>query len=331
MGILKKSAVGIEIDSKEIRAVHLTGKPDKPGLCTFARFSLDEGVVKDGKVIKKNELGVALSTMWSRENIKCRDVVLGVNNQDVIVRFASFVKVPGDKLDSMIRFQAQDYIPIPIEEVELGYSVTGEESNAEGSFYNVLLVAGKKKMLFDFISSIQYARLNIVDVGVSMLSFMKHVPDEISDLPIVVLNLSNDFGNIVILDKKEPGMARTFSYNNETTRIINELNNKYADLDFIIDDSRLDSLCSILAGEIRSSVLYYQNQKPGALFRNILLIGGLARIKHLAERLKQLTGTDVTVVSRKNSRINLTVANGFAYRDADYAICTNLAIRGLEV
>lgn len=337
MGILQKSAVGLEIDSKEIKAVHLSGNPDKPHLRTFCRFPLRDGVVKDGKVFSAGELGVALATMWTRENIKCRDVILGVNNQDIIVRFANFVKVPEDKLDNLIRYQAQEYIPIPIEEVELDYSIIGEENHDDENYYNVLLVAGKKKMLFDFMTSIQSAHLNIVDIGVSMLSFTKLVPNELSDLPLVVVNLSYDFGNIVIVDNKKPGMARTISFSREITQIADELSSKSPGDDCIIgdeciiDDALLDRFCSTLATEIRSSVLYYQSQKPNAVFHKILLIGSLVRVKNLVERLRQFTDTDVVVFSQKRSGVNLIGANNVLYNDSDYAICTNLAIRGLEV
>ena len=331
MGVFKKSSVGLEIDSKEIRAVHVTGKPERPYLCTFARFPLNEGIVKDGKVLKENELGVALSTMWARENIKGRDVILGVNNQDIIVRFANFVKVPKDKLDNLIRFQAQEHIPIPIEEVELDYSVIGEESSDEGTFLKILLVAGKKKMLFDFIASLKAAKLNIVDIGASMLSISGILPREICDLPIAVVNLSNDFGNIIILNNGEPGMARTINYHKDIISVVKELNEKNPDIGYDIDDTRMDSICAILASEIRSSVLYFHNQNSNAIFCDIILTGKLSKIKCLAERLKQLTETNVRVVSYNESRINLTGVDAFSGHEPDFAICTNLAIRGLEV
>ena len=331
VGVFKKSSVGLEIDSKEIRAVHVTGKPERPYLCTFARFPLNEGIVKDGKVLKENELGVALSTMWARENIKCRDVILGVNNQDIIVRFANFIKVPKDKLDNLIRFQAQEHIPIPIEEVELDYTVIREESNDEGTFLKILLVAGKKRMLFDFIASFKAAKLNIVDIGASMLSVTRLVPKGIYDLPVAVVNLSNDFGNIIILNNGEIGMARTINYNKDIVSIVKELNENKFEFGYTIENSLLDSICATLADEIRSSVLYYQNQNSNTIFRDIILTGNLARIKNLTERLKQLINANVMIVSQKESGINLTGLNLASYQEPDYAICTNLAIRGLEV
>jgi len=213
MGIFEKSVVGIEFDSTEIRAIHLKGTPGKPRLVTYGRMQLQEGAVKDGKVQSPWLLSEAISNMWEKYGIKCRNVILGINNQDIIVRFAAFPKVPEDKIDNMIRFQSENYIPIPIEETELDYAVLGEDISVAPLQLKVLLVAARKQMLFDYINAMNKARLNVIDIGVSMLSLERLIPISLKNVPLIIVNLSNDFGNIVISDGKKLGFARTFSYN----------------------------------------------------------------------------------------------------------------------
>ncbi|MDI9483734.1 MAG: pilus assembly protein PilM [Bacillota bacterium] len=330
MDIFKKSVVGIEVDSAEIRAVHIEGKADRPNALAFAKMPLNKGIVQDGKVLDTYGLGAALSALWANENIKSRDVILGVNNHDVIVRFADYPKVPEDKLDGMIRFQSQEYIPIPLDEVELDYAVIGETVNDEGTFLKVLLVAGKKKMLFDFIASLQAARLNILDIGVSMLSVSRIVPEQIRNLPVAVVNLTNDFVNIVIMNKNEPGMARTFNYPSDMAPYVKEITarNNFSGR---LENEVADGICDVLAGEIRSSVIYYHNQNPDAVFNNIILTGSLAKVKCISDKLMNLTETNVKAVSPSELGINLSRLDKGSSFTSDFAICTSLAIRGLEV
>ena len=63
------------------------------------------------------------------------------------MRFASFPKVPEDKIRSMIYFQAQEYMPVSIEELELDYVVVSEKKTEEGEFINVVLVGQERKCL----------------------------------------------------------------------------------------------------------------------------------------------------------------------------------------
>ena len=56
MGIFKKSVVGIEIDTTEIRAVNLEGTSDKPRLISYGRQPLNNGIVKDGIYLNQSYL-----------------------------------------------------------------------------------------------------------------------------------------------------------------------------------------------------------------------------------------------------------------------------------
>ncbi|HZK27718.1 MAG TPA: hypothetical protein VFD00_09325, partial [Thermoclostridium sp.] len=64
MGIFKKSVVGIEIDTTEIRAVNLSGSSDKPQLLSYGRQSLKKGIVNDGAVLEPKMLVEAIIGLW---------------------------------------------------------------------------------------------------------------------------------------------------------------------------------------------------------------------------------------------------------------------------
>jgi len=322
MGIFEKSVVGIEFDSTEIRAIHLKGTPGKPRLVTYGRMQLQEGAVKDGKVQSPWLLSEAISNMWEKYGIKCRNVILGINNQDIIVRFAAFPKVPEDKIDNMIRFQSENYIPIPIEETELDYAVLGEDISVAPLQLKVLLVAARKQMLFDYINAMNKARLNVIDIGVSMLSLERLIPISLKNVPLIIVNLSNDFGNIVISDGKKLGFARTFSYN---TVVIEAIKNCK------IDEKMLETFCEFIAGEIRSSVFYYQNQYPNVNIQEIAITGGLSRINGFTQRLKE--NLEINVYSfdgLEGFDTNNSKNNTDLFFSADFAVCASLALRGLE-
>lgn len=329
MKLFSHSAVGMEIDSEEIRIIQMEGKPERPVMKVFARLPLKRGIVEEGRAVKAEELGSALSELWSKAGVGCRDVVLGINNQDIIVRFATLPKVPLDKLDNLIRFQSIDYIPIPVEEIELDYTITGELKNEAGSFYKVLLVAGRKKMLFQFLNAFQKAKLNISDITASMLSMNRLIPKELQGKPLAMMNLSNDFGNIVIMDRGEIGIARTFKYPGEFNPSRPEA--AIANGDYTPVRQIPDEFCSFLAEEIRSSVRYYRNQNPEADFQHFAFTGCVSRTNGMIPKMKQLLESNVFLLDLKQLGGNLANdANGMIVA-SDYSICACLAIHGLEV
>jgi type IV pilus assembly protein PilM len=330
MSILNKSVVGLEINSNEIRGVQMEGSADKPYIRSFGRYPLSYGTVKDGKVVKPSELGAALKKLWNKANFKCRNVIIGISNQDVIVRFASFPKVPKDKLDSMIRFQSEDYIPIPLDEIELDYAVTGESASEQGTNLIVLLVAARKQMLFDYISAMDSAGLNVADIGVSTLSLELLIPKELRKFPVAAVNLSIDGASILIMNNGVPGMARAFVYSTEISGCLHKLSGLDPDSEYSVEEEELDQVCSFIAKEIRSSVLYYQNQNPGANVQNLVLTGSLARTLGFVERMRQILGISVELAG-KIQGLTGAIKDYKGFRLPDYAVCSSLAIRGLGV
>lgn len=328
MGLLKRSSVGMEIDAKEIRVVYLEGSADKPAPCVFARHPLPEGIVRDGKAANPAELGAAITTLWAKENIKCRNVILGINNQDVIIRFAVVPALPKDKLHNLIHYQSTEYIPIPIHEIELDYSVIGETTNNSGNALKLLLVAGRKNMLYDFITALEAARLNITDITVSMLAMVRLVPMELRDEPLLCINLSNDYGNIVILNRNEPGMARTFSYPAGLQPSLLKLTGSDRYDGYAAREEALDKVSNYLAGEIRSSVQYYRNQDPDLVFRRVYVTGNYAKAEGLLSGIQQLLQTDITLLDLDRTQ-KAKLADEQA--SSDYTVCYSLALRGLEV
>ncbi|NLO40994.1 MAG: pilus assembly protein PilM [Ruminiclostridium sp.] len=327
MGIFTKSSVGMEIDSKEIRVAYVEGTADKPIPRVFARHALPEGVVRDGKVASPGELATAISALWARENIKSRDVILGVNNQDVIIRFAAVPDLPKDKLYNLIHFQSTDYIPIPIHEIELDYSVVGKTSNNAGELLKLLLVAGRKNMLNDFIAALEAARMKITDISVSMLAAVRLVPEQMRNEPIVVVNLSNDFGNIVIMNQNEPGMARTIAYPSHIQPSLSRLTGQDRYDGYTARTESLEKVCNYLANEIRSSVLYYRNQEPELFFQQYYITGSHARDEGVLSGIRQLLQTDVSLLDLSSLKQAGTLAGESS---SDYTVCYSLAISGLE-
>ena len=327
MGLFKRSSVGMEIDSNEIRVVCLEGSSNKPVPRVFARYALPKGIVRDGKVVSFSELGSAISAMWAQNSIKSRDVILGINNQDIIIRFAVVPDLPGDKLHNLIHFQSTDYIPVPADEIELDYSVVGSTYINSVSMLRLLLVDARKNMLNDFIKALEYARLRITDIAVSMLEVVNLIPQGMKDKPIVIINIANDFANIVIMNQNKPGLVRTISYPSTLQTYFIKLSGADKYQGFTSRSEAIDKVCNYIANEVRSSVQYFRNQEPDINFSQFYMTGSHAMDEGLLAGVQQLLQTDIAFLE-----LNLAQGKRLSQEDSysNYTVCYSLAIRGLE-
>jgi type IV pilus assembly protein PilM len=335
--VIGKRVVGLELDTGIARAVEMAGKPGSPSLVHLGSIPLPGGVVKEGMIIDPEQVGLALKEYWNRVGFRERNVLLGVSNQGVLVRHITVPKVPLNKLKNIIHFQAQEYLPIPVESVVLDFLVLDEiegESEAEKQL-EVLLVAARRDMLDSFLKALEIAQLDPVDVDVSSMAMIRLLPEKAMQMTIAMVNVANGLNSILVSSNGKPRLARL-----GLVKIVDLAESLGCTIDNIFKACSInpDSTSAItnswinsLAVEIRSSLTYYQDLPGSSRVEGILLSGRGARFANVAELLDQYLELPVRIfnplkaypaVARKLAKTKTDVL--------DYATSTGLALRGLE-
>lgn len=328
-------AVGLEIDSGVARAVEAGGSPAATRLFALASSPLPEGSVEEGMVLKPADVGSALRGLWSAGAIRERQVLLGVSNQGVLVRYATIPRVPAAKLDNVIRFHAQEHLPIPLDSVVMDYMVIGEVEKEEGKMLEVLLVAARRDMLGGFLEALDLAGLQAADIDVSTLALMRTLPAAASDRTVAVVNIANGLSNILVSARGRPRLARLVSA--KIKDLADKLN---CPLDAVINLSVSDQPAvrevlqpwiNNLVSEVHSSLAYFQNQPDSTELEAVVLNGRGARLGGIARRLEEELELPVRIVSPFAGYVNSGKKEQVHGPGAvEYAISAGLARRGLE-
>lgn len=331
------SGVGLELDTGEARVVQFQGNARNPEVSAWGRIALPDGAVEDGMVAQPEAVGEALAELWSESGITGRDVVVGVFNQSVLVRFAAFPKVPRDKLDKVIRYQAQDYLPIPLAGVVLDYAVIGETVTDAGPQVEVLLVAAQRDMLDGFLSGLEAARLSPKDIDVSSLALLRILPKGAASGTTAVVNIANGLSSIIVAAQGVPRLARLMpvGLRNAAEMLGCSLREVVPDggppsAESVLPADDLLPWSTSLAGEIRSSIGYYEAQTGVAVDR-IILSGRGARLKGLSAQLQENLGAAIECLDPLHG-VSIPDGGraGISYEASDYAVSIGLARRGLE-
>jgi type IV pilus assembly protein PilM len=135
---------------------------------------LEPGVFREGEVADADALGVALKELFSKYKLS-RSVRLGVANQRVAVRTLRLPAIDKpEELESAIRFQAQDQIPMPLEQAVLDWEVIGHARGDEGQrFVDVVVVAARRDMLTAMMEALRKAGLRPVGIDLSAFGMIR--------------------------------------------------------------------------------------------------------------------------------------------------------------
>lgn len=164
LGKKKKSLVGLDIGSSALKAVEL--KPARNGfeLLHVAHQNLQSDTIVDGHIIDLNHVSDSINRIWNEQNIKTDQVATSLSGHAVIVKKILLPSMSEEELDEQIHWEAEQYIPFDINDVNLYHEIVGHD--ASGQNMDVLLVACKRDKIAQFTQVISQAGKQPVVVDV---------------------------------------------------------------------------------------------------------------------------------------------------------------------
>jgi type IV pilus assembly protein PilM len=151
-----KQAVGLDIGSSTLKAAEL--RPVRKGgfeLVSLGMEELSPDCVVDGVIISKIPVSDAINRIYAQQSIKNARIISSIAGHSVIVKKIALPVQSDEDLAESIRWEAEQYIPFDITDVNLDYQVLGE--NVGTGNLDILLVAVKKDKITDYASVIKMA------------------------------------------------------------------------------------------------------------------------------------------------------------------------------
>ncbi|MBC7292896.1 MAG: type IV pilus assembly protein PilM, partial [Thermoleophilia bacterium] len=224
IGVFQTGQFGLDIGGSSLVAVHVTGKPGRLKLRACYEWPLPDDIVVDGEVVEVDLFSRELKTFVVKHRLRGRAVHLAVSNQKVIVRNIDLPEMTTEELRGAIEFQAQDYIPIPIDEVVLDYQLLGKRMAPDGvSRQEVLLVAAQRAMITNLLSAVRRAGLKVAGIDVASLALIRALVPSPSFLAAegdtgvcrALADVSSSVCTLVVAEDRMPRFARVINFSSD--------------------------------------------------------------------------------------------------------------------
>jgi len=166
--------VGLDIEAGSIAATEVAVNGSAQ-VTASAIGSLNPGAFHEGEVLDPGSLASALKSFFAEHKLSKR-VRLGIGNQRLVVRTMRLPAIENPKeMEAAVRFQAQEQMPMPLDQAVLEYQVVGGVSAEEGSSpqVDVVVVAARCEMVASFVEPIRRAGLDPVGVDLSAFAMIR--------------------------------------------------------------------------------------------------------------------------------------------------------------
>jgi type IV pilus assembly protein PilM len=341
----KNKLVGLDIGSRSIKAGEISETKKGRSLIKYGMVELSPGLIEDGNIADPVQVANAIRQLFKAYNIKEQNVAVSIGGYSVIVKKINVQTMSEEQLQETIHFEAEQYIPFDISDVNIDFQILGE---AEGNpnQMNVILVAAKKEMVNNYINLVQLANLNpcIIDIDAFALQNIFELNYESEGESVALIDIGASKTSLNILKDKASVFMRDVSLgcgqiNHEVASVVNCSIEEAEQIKFNNPGDRLstEQLQSIVlsvvtdwCNEIRRALDFFYSTYPDDQIKKIILSGGGANITEFRQLLAEETFAEVEAINPfKNIEIDIDRFET-SYLKAiapQAAICMGLALR----
>ncbi|MGH9884591.1 MAG: type IV pilus biogenesis protein PilM, partial [bacterium] len=196
----KKTVIGLDIGSSQVKAVELEPHGGSYRLRGFGFAPLPPEAIVQGSFMNAPAISAAIAEACAMGGFKSKDVITSVSGHSVIVKRISLPAQSKEELEETIRWEAEQYIPFDINEVNIDHQIL-RESGIDGQM-DVLLVAAKKELIDDYLSVVTESGLTLVVMDVDAFAvgnMYQHNYEPADETTVALLDLGASVINMNVM------------------------------------------------------------------------------------------------------------------------------------
>jgi type IV pilus assembly protein PilM len=288
-------------------------------------------------------VAVALKQLFKDTGTKSRDIQIALPESKVFTRVIEVPQLSSRELTSAIKWEAEQYIPLPLDQVNVDFTVLRDSQSTGTNKMEVLLVAAPKALMEKYLTIAEMAGLNPVGAETEIIATSRAIGRSMPNVRnVMVVSLGAQTTDIAILSSGILTFTRSVSAGGEAlTRAIaqafdfnltqaEEYKRTYGLQKDKLEGKIVNAIKPIMdtiINEIKRAIAFYEEKYKDQHVETIMLSGGTARlpgmITYLAESINfevQLANPWIGIL--RDARFNILGNEG-----PNFCIAVGLALR----
>ncbi len=320
----KPPVIGLDISSTAVKLLELGKSGDRLRVESYAVEPLPPNSVIEKNISDVEAVGEAIKRAVKRSGSRTKFAAAAVAGSAVITKTVSMpANLSEDELEQQIQLEADQYIPYPLEEVNLDFEVLGSTEN-DPERVDVLLAASRSENVDVRVAAIELAGLKakIVDVEAYAIEnafqlLAPQLPEQGIDQTIAVvdvgatmttLNVMHDLKNIYTREQVFGGKQLTEEIQRRYGLSYEEagMAKRQGGLPDNYVPEVLEPFMEAMAQQVSRSLQFFFSSSQYSSVDHIVLAGGSAMIPGIDELIADKLGVHTSIA---NPFANMTLAS----------------------
>lgn len=338
---------GLDLGHFSLKAVELRKESNgKHGLVTFGAHPTPPGVIGSENDDQKNTLIKSIKELHSEARISTNKVVISVPESFVSSRLIKIPHVDEKQLDESIHWQAKQYIPVPLDEVNLSYRIIGESFTADNvKQWNIFIVAVSKILIDYYINLFKRAEFELLAIETQAAAITRSISKNGDKTVSLLVDLGFDTTTVAVMKNFELIYSQSIpTGSNSLTKAIAQdfsLENSQAEeykKSYGLDKNQLDGrihkslvpVIDAIVSELNRTLDYFKFNNAENIPTKVVLTGEGSFLPGLVIYLTEKLGLEVQM-GNPWAGVNITDPSKASNLSPAYAAAIGLAMKDDEI
>lgn len=335
---------GLDIGSHSIKIAQVTKKKDKIHLVAFGSAPAPpRGLISEAET-DLTAIAEVTKKLHQESKITTKNVAVALPEDQVFTKIITTPKLSDEELRAALKWEAEQYIPRPLEEVTYDHQIVGKIRQKKQEKFEVLLVAAPKRLIEKLLKILKVAGLTPVALETEILALSRSLISPDSETTVLV-DLGARATDIAIVEAGQVVLTRSIPTAGEalTRAVATELNLDPSQAEeykkaYGVDPKRLEGkvrgaigpVLEAVVKEMEKAIQFYQSSKKKQVKR-VIIAGGTAGLPEVVNLLAQKLSLEIQVGDpfarlEKDEEILAKIPAGVAPL---YAIVIGLALKDI--
>lgn len=334
---------GIDIGTSSIKAVVLSHKGKLPRLISYGVIRAPQSGISSDAEIDLEPEAKAISALLASLKAPPDSVVVALPESKIFTRVVSDLPYLSDEeLTSAIRYSAEEFVPLPADQVNLYWQVIGR-SKAHNSTA-VLVIASPKSTVRRYLKVLEMAKLKPLAIETELIAAIRAVVGNNVFAPTtMIMQMGANSTDFAVVSKGMILLSRSIGTGGVAlTRAISQFLNlelpqaeEYKRVYGLLEEQLegkifqvLKPLVDVMVSEARRVVQAFQAKNPQNPIKRVVLTGGGAKLPGVVIYLANSLGLEIqeadpwSMVEKDQAVVGKLTQEG-----ASYAVAVGLALR----
>lgn len=329
---------GLDIGRSFIKIVELDSANKR--LKAVGNVLTPDGGMQSESPVDLSKISDAIKACLDKAKINVETCAASLIESQVVSRLIQLPALTDKELAAAISWEAEQYIPLPLKDVNLQYKVVSRAEGQNGKM-DVLLTAAPKRVVEKYINVIRNAGLRPVFLETESAALVRALSSA-SEPTTIIVSMGAASTELVIASNGNVLFTRSIATGGITlTRaIVAEFNlpesqaEQYKQTYGIMEDKLsgkvaavLKPILDILTAEVQKAVEFAHSHVSGAQVGRVVICGGGSLLPGLSEFLVARTSLEVSLADPWAKLLKDPGVAAAGGQGTFYAVATGLALR----